>query len=396
LNNTITAPTQSTGSLLKYYINYGIEYNPNLTIVSLLGSDGTNFGYSFSAAHGFVVGDQINISSQNSFFNGIQYVTSILTPTSILGSIAFTSSSNVSTGVCNDLQRWEGTSSTAWAFNGTRQYAIGGANTQNFNTTHVMGYLPINETEPKPFLTDYPVSSKKSIMANQKETLSFFLNQDNFSGTVGSYLLYCFFYRSNNTLISSTSSYYYSGTPYERIQRWDIPVGTVRYVPPSGTAYYKILISSGEANKSEERFFSIDTECSPNNNVRVMWLNSFGAFDYFNFRLDDTKNYNINRTEIRKVLPIAYNIGDRVRTVQSQKVTENHTINTNWVSEEIYAYLGQLLISPEVYIINEVSGAPYPVVLTDNTFQYKTNMRDKLFLMTLNYEMSYEIETQGQ
>jgi len=94
-------------------------------------------------------------------------------------------------------------------------------------------------------------------------------------------------------------------------------------------------------------------------------------------------------------LPVPFVMSSRERTILTQKVEEQHIINTNWVTEDVYSYLGQLVISPEVYIIDETTNNAYPVIVMDPTYEYKTANRDKLFNMTLSYVYSFGIETQN-
>lgn len=158
--------------------------------------------------------------------------------------------------------------------------------------------------------------------------------------------------------------------------------------------YSTRVISPINATYSEVRTFRIDTDCSLYDNVRIMWLNSYGVFDYFNFRKDNKKTINTQKTEIKKPLPIPFTMGSRERTIISSKITETHTINTDWITENQFTFLGGIIQSPEVYIIDELTGNQLPIIVDDTTYEYKTQLRDRLFNLTLNYTYAYTINTQ--
>lgn len=398
INNTITGGRTASNSLVSYYINTGIEYNPGLTIATVL-QVGSNFGFSFSSITNASIGDIITIQSQNPYFGGTQTVTQILNSHSFVTNLIFNATSSVSTGVITDLQRWDGTSSIYWGFNGTRQYAF---STLDYYQTYVFG-LTSGLPDSQPYLTDYTtntvITAPKYVLPGQEETLSFFLNKSGF--TYSSACVTYNWYDANRNNIGSTNKLF--APTNDALQRWDIPVGPsiLSTFWPASTVYWNPAILNttpfgGGTVYSESRYYSVDTNCSLYTNVRVMWLNSLGGFDYFNFRLDDQKNYNITRTEYKQELPIPYNIGDRNRTILSQKVVESHSINTDYINQDKYQFLNSLVNSPEVYIIDELTGNPYPVILTDKQFTFKTLLRDQLMQLELNYEMSYQIETQKQ
>ena len=397
INLQLMGATTCPNSLTNYRINYGLEYNPGLTISSVLNvSPGNYFGFSFSTPTNLVVGDLVTIQSQNPYFNGQTTVTSIISTYSFSTGISFTTASTASNGVVTDVQRYIDNSNFYWAYNGTRQY--GDQNLNYFNTS-VQGLVP-GVTSSTPFLTDYPtttLTSPKYILPNQQENLSFFLQNVGFSYSSGN-IRYTLFNSSGATL--STISTTFSTAGLGDVQRWDVSAGTnyIATLPgyTSSTSYYSVQVYKNPIRYSETRYFYIDTSCSLYTNVRVMWMNQDGAFDYFNFRLDDKKTFNIQRNEYKQELSPTYNTGDRQRTALSQKVTEQHVINTNWVSEDQYSFLGNLFTSQEVYIVNETTLLAYPIMIVDNSYEFKTANRDKLFNLTITYETSYDYETQNQ
>ncbi len=128
-------------------------------------------------------------------------------------------------------------------------------------------------------------------------------------------------------------------------------------------------------------------------NVRIVFLNRMGGYDYFTFNKDKKRTVAINRTEYKQVLDIAYEFGDRGDVVLAQDVQYTFTLNSDWISEETYLWLEELVTSPEVYIVTFLDSKYKldPIVITDTSYVIKTRLRDKIFNLTLNYKLAYPV-----
>jgi hypothetical protein len=58
---------------------------------------------------------------------------------------------------------------------------------------------------------------------------------------------------------------------------------------------------------------------------------------------------------------------------------------SDWVSQQDYEWLAQLVASTITYI--EVQGAYFPVTISSNTYEYKVKNADKIF----NFEIDIEV-----
>jgi len=118
-----------------------------------------------------------------------------------------------------------------------------------------------------------------------------------------------------------------------------------------------------------------------------------GGYDYFTFNKDKKRTVAINRTEYKQVLDIAYEFGDRGDVVLAQDVQYTFTLNSDWISEETYLWLEELVTSPEVYIVTFLDSKYKldPIVITDTSYVIKTRLRDKIFNLTLNYKLAYPV-----
>jgi len=396
LPQVITTPTESLNGIVRYNIKYGYSFNPNLTItppvLAVSTASSVFFGFSFSNTTNLTIGDVLTIQSDNPYFSGTSSVIQILTPTSFVINKPFALTSSVGTGYISNATRMDGTfSSLYYGYNGTRQY-------ENVNDNYTNIYLIGNTVSSniKPFITNSP--TYKSIMSGQYETVSALLFTPNFiSGGSYSVLSKYNFYNSNNTLISSTSSNFTltrGATP--SIQFWNIPVGPGQLSLPVNTDNYSVTLYFGSTTYSESKFYKIDTNCSLYTNVRVMFMNRYGAFDYFNFRANSSSAYNISRQEFRQELDFNYNIGDRGRTIMSQRVDQTFTLYSDLLSQSEWDWLSELATSPEVYIVNEITNKAIPIIVTDTNYNFKKTITEGPFYFTLNYQNAFGVETQNQ
>jgi hypothetical protein len=65
---------------------------------------------------------------------------------------------------------------------------------------------------------------------------------------------------------------------------------------------------------------------------------------------------------------------------------------SDWVSQQDYEWLAQLVSSPIVYM--EVQGAFFPVTISNNNYQYKLESADKLFNFEIDIEVSKYVNSQ--
>lgn len=388
----------SNDSLVKYWIEYGYSYDPDLdislpNILEVISGTVSYFGFSFSTPHNLEIGDVINISTQNPFFGGTSSIIGLNFGTfSFTTDRIYSSASNISIGIINYTERFNGTSSHFWGINGKRQY-------KEINFPFETNYIITGTNTYRKFLSKYNnngFDKTKKVKLGQWETLSALVKGNNWFGSTITNVYN--FYDKNQTFISTSnatngiSGELLRGVSYigpENIVNQSITI-------PTNTKYYTFqFIDFTGLTSSEIKYYEIDDSCSEYENVRIMFLNSLGGFDFWNFELDDKKTYNITRNEYKRELDFEYNIGDREKTIMSQIVKEQHVINTNWISEDDYNFLAEeLMTSPEVYVINESNGEIYPIIIRDDNVTFKNTFRDKIFNLTLTYETSYDIRTQ--
>lgn len=387
----ILATTKAEESILRYRVRYGFNINPGLTFSDtqyqfspFLGK----LGLTFSTPHQLLVGDQITISMDNRQLNP-QYNTTttiinVNNPYEIVTNLSFGQGSFNEGGSITDLTRITGNTSDKFTFNGTRQY--------NQRITDFDDYV-IGASQSI-ILTNY-VWSRKSIFENQNETLSLLV--DNGFIPVDFTTIRINVYNPTSSLIATASLSVTTNVRYKRI---DIPsgtknLGTITGSPSSfvvGNRYDLQLVNASSIIVATFSY-QIVPNCSQYENVRVLWLNRLGGIDYFNFNKDKKKVVNTNKVEWKRQLPWNYSIGDRENSILSQDITESFTLNSNWITENESIFLQELITSPEVYI--EEGNNLYPITITDQNYEVKTVLRNKLFNLTINYKNSYDINIQN-
>lgn len=132
------------------------------------------------------------------------------------------------------------------------------------------------------------------------------------------------------------------------------------------------------------------------NPVNVHFLNRLGGWDTFGFNLINKRNTEFNRRSYRRM---SYQLsGDEMTNNDVYNRYNEGTVNfsiehrdryrlvSDYIREEDYTWLAQLLASPIVYL--EVRGAYFPVIITDNNFEYKLEKSDQLFNLEMNIEVA--------
>lgn len=149
-----------------------------------------------------------------------------------------------------------------------------------------------------------------------------------------------------------------------------------------------------ETAYTESITYLIDQNCTKYTPVRIMFMNRWGNWDFFNFSLVSIKTVNIsNRGTYQKTLPFNYTVGARQTTVLDIDGNYNYELTSNWINDATSSWLEELVTSPEIYIIDS-SGNAKPMQLVENSYLVQTSLNNHLFNVTFNLTTSYLISTQ--
>jgi hypothetical protein len=382
-------------SYIDYNVRYGFEYSPNAAWYNTSNLSG-KVGLTFSAAHEFAVGDILILDKDNKTINqsydGTCSVTQVVNAFQIKTDINYGVAPTTGTepGVVTTLQRLTATSSTGrYTWNGTRQYLEGD---KNFTNQFILASASTD------FLTDWPASTYKAVQVDDYETVSMILQ-----GATNS-VLYVDTYNSGMTLLNTYGFTISNSNNYRRV---DFGIGPKNLsnagVSLTDVDNYRFYTKYNGLTSSVFRYYKIDNQCSNYEKVRITFLNRAGGWDYFNFTLDSKRSVSVSRTEYEKVLAYNYSVGDRGKTLLAQKAEPKMTITSNWITEKESSWLEELITSPEVYVLGNTSnlgaasgGYKLPIVVTDNSYEVKTYLRNQVFNLQLNFKYAYDLNLQNE
>lgn len=337
-----------------------------------------------------LVNDIIEIEKDNPYLNGsynnLSLITDVLSASQSVTNIIFgVTSSFPEGGVIKSLQRDVGTSSICYGIVASREYDDFDIYEQEWNFT----------TTKSTFLTNHP--GPKIVKRDQYETVQFLLSND-INVPNSSTFIEIKTYNTSGTLLNTFTSSNMGNFSNSII--YTLPIGPLNWhnkTLPSGqvvqipnTGSYTIRIYAVDYFDATYSMKIEDTvNCSPYKNRRLMFLNSKGGYDYFNFTHDSKKTSNINRFESNRTIKPYHEIADRLTRNFNITTNEIWTINSDFVSEQVFEYLVQILESQSVFIIDETTNKKYPIIITDSSITHKTAARDKLFNITINYKNAY-------
>ena len=135
---------------------------------------------------------------------------------------------------------------------------------------------------------------------------------------------------------------------------------------------------------------------------RIIFKNRYGAFDQFDFGLVSRKTFTTNvksykQNALETPLYSTYDTfkGDNLYYTEGG---ETLTVNTDYIDESFNEFFKGMLVSDEIYLVQSKPEATrwedglgatlLPLVLTNNAFQQKTGVNDKLIQYTFDFRFS--------
>jgi hypothetical protein len=163
---------------------------------------------------------------------------------------------------------------------------------------------------------------------------------------------------------------------------------------------YDVYIKLGAAESRKLRFTQ---KCYPKfRQYNLNFLNRLGGWDTMKFALVNRRSSEFTKTSYRKN---EYQLsGNAMTNIDAYNKYNESTVNyaiqhkdmfhliSDWVSQQDYEWLAQLMSSSIVYM--EVQGAFFPVTISNNNYQYKLESADKLFNFEIDIEVSKYVNSQ--
>lgn len=170
-------------------------------------------------------------------------------------------------------------------------------------------------------------------------------------------------------------------------------------IVPGVTGYYTVRF--GGAFAPTYRF---NLTCESQHEVfTIHFLNRFGGFESRNFTKVSRKTIDIERSEFGKLGytmdtsgVISYknsnNVYNETRSVYASQYKEKMTLNTDNLTDDEYTWLGDLILSPMVYV--EMDGYFIPCMITANDYEFRKSINDKITNLTMNIEFGEQFNAQ--
>lgn len=137
-------------------------------------------------------------------------------------------------------------------------------------------------------------------------------------------------------------------------------------------------------------------------NYYLHFLNQFGGYETMLFNKASKKTLDIDRKTFQQLPYRVSNAGvvsvksgsvmHPQKTMFGSKYTEKIKVSTDWILDEEYQWLWQLVVSPEVYL--QDGSTLYPVIINETNYEFKEYITDKLQNFSLNLEFGTSYKAQ--
>jgi hypothetical protein len=173
----------------------------------------------------------------------------------------------------------------------------------------------------------------------------------------------------------------------------------------SNWAYYTVQGAGGldvsyAARTKLYYFIKQDGSCKGFKVRRLAWRNSLGCYDYFNFKKKSTQTIEVTRNNYNTIMgrfngsKWSYNNTMRGKTTREVTAVLKETLNTDWITEDQAYLLEKLIMSTDVYIVeNADTEFTQGVMVTDSSIVKKTVANDKLIQYTIQIEYANNVNT---
>jgi hypothetical protein len=371
-------------SRYKYDVQVGEEYIVTYNYTASLADNAGNVEITPTAAHTFLVGDQVVVDAGTNTL-----ITGLWTVIAITGTTDFT----ISAAWSNVVDPTE---------NGTVTYAdkrktVTRDIEQELNKWVFNGALPWVQF-PNYLLTDYLLDNTSALfltsMSYQDMTIApnqeIWFNGFN-TGVTGKVVFNnsngdSFYYDVNNTEITTQLCV---ASPNLNLT---VITGTAPLIKADTTYYEFYFIDASAPPDSQTYTFNIDQRCAIND-YYLVFLDRMGSWGSFSFPLRSYETGTSTKQTFNKVVEgyvngteWSYTSDARGLTTYSSTVDKNFQLNTNWMNEEMAAYFQELITSPVVYFWD---GTQYlACVVQETAFEVEKQRNKNLIKKTVNVKLA--------
>jgi|TARA_R100000479_G_C6395278_1_gene206865 hypothetical protein len=293
----------------------------------------------------------------------------------------------------------------------------------------------LSKFSPTTFNTDNVTSSGQKIQLNQYHTIAFLNGNYNVVGGQSEVTrMRIRTYSSDNVLIDTKfvdNTYTNGGAPFGDVIQYNIyngqgnteegllyfGCGTKQLVQlgfdMTNVAYYFVQALNVDSAVSRAYQFDIQQpDCNGLETIRLTFLNSLGAWDYYNFTKKSVRKQRITKSAIKQnyghnsqyaaegigSFPVfefnTYNQGteDGGTRTYNVKATEIIEANTDFITEEDADVLEELFTSTSVFM--QTGNIFEPVVVNETEYIKQTGVNDKLLQYFITIEKGHNTRVQ--
>ena len=158
--------------------------------------------------------------------------------------------------------------------------------------------------------------------------------------------------------------------------------------------FYEVMVTDSEQTPySESVLYEGDcSTCNSCEKVKLVWLNSLGGYDEFEFNCLQSKSLEAERVIGERTLTPTYTRGDRGRLNNANVAKRVKTVNTQFTTASDIDWLESLFMSPDVYEVTD-TGVLTPVVIDSTSYSQFVN-QDKLKIAEFTYSLGYNLKSQ--
>ena len=162
--------------------------------------------------------------------------------------------------------------------------------------------------------------------------------------------------------------------------------------PYASPEYYTIQAYNSSTPLGTPIYFNFKCE-QKYPNIRIKWKNRFGQFDYFNFDMVNKQSFNTTTRDYQPQLgtwtgtSLSYNSADSSNLNYIVDSKQSIVVNTDWIPEAYNDIVKQILVSEEIYWIqNESSAVLTPITIATDSIVFKTGVVDKVIQYSFEFD----------
>jgi hypothetical protein len=181
----------------------------------------------------------------------------------------------------------------------------------------------------------------------------------------------------------------------------DYPIGQAENDFPFTASLDNFTVQAYSGSVSIGAPITFDLVCNQKYpNIRIKWKNRYGQFDYFNFNMINTKQFNVSRSVYQPQIgswngsSLSYNRYDSNNLNYLVDTKENIQVNTDWVDEDYNEIFKQLLVSDEIYwVYDEENDYVRPLTIATSNLTFKTGVVNKViqYAFEFAYGQTYKL-----